>query len=82
MPQGLDSNLMGLNYKDFTFNFILIIFIVDFLIYTFTSFVIQDKDYFGFSILNNLKMKIRVKEFEMLKMEGSSLNHSENKCKF
>ena len=79
MPNGLDSNLMNLNYKDFSFYMILIIFAFDFTIYSGVSYILQNKEHFDFSLWKRLKSKLMKKEDLHKKIDD--LFQSESKCK-
>ena len=80
MPNGLDSELMDLRYKDFTFKSILMIFVFDFVLYIMVSYVIQNKDYFDFSIWKSVRSKL-IKSEGFLFKKIDTLIQSENKCK-
>jgi hypothetical protein len=80
MPNGLDSNLMDTSYKDFTFRSILYIFVFDFILYSVISYVLQNKDYFDFSLWRGVKAKFMNNEGFLFK-KIDTLILSENKCK-
>lgn len=79
MPNGLDSNLMEMSYKDFTFRSILCIFVLDFILYSVVSYILQNKDYFDFSLWRAVKAKLMNNEGLFKKID--TLIQSENKCK-
>jgi|LauGreDrversion4_2_1035121.scaffolds.fasta_scaffold693752_1 hypothetical protein len=79
MPNGLDSNLMEMSYKDFTFNSILCIFVLDFILYSVVSYILQNKDYFDFSLWRAVKTKLMNNAGLFKKID--TLIQSENKCK-
>jgi hypothetical protein len=80
MPNGLDSNLIDTSYKDFTFRSILYIFVFDFILYSVISYVLQNKDYFDFSLWRGVKAKFMNNEGFLFK-KIDTLILSENKCK-
>ena len=79
MPNGLDFSLMTLNYKDFTFLTIMLVFIVDFFIYGGVSYLIQNYEYFNFDLWYYIKTVILKKKEFIKKIDA--LDTSENKCK-